>query len=98
MNAKLPPKAIGNQIWQRLWGTCIIQVAKGKLMANLRTSKMLRPQMKENTLSPESPYKLKIGISWEMHEKQASFIPKYYFICSPNFDLEENDFIFQPQN
>lgn len=98
MNAKLPPKAIGSQIRQRLWGTCIIQVAKGKLTANLRTSKMLRPQMKENTLSPESPYKLKIGTSWEVHEKQASFTSKYYFICSSNFDLEENDFIFQPQN
>lgn len=75
MNAKLPPKAIGSQIWQRLRGTCIIQIAKGKLTANLRTSKMSRPQMKENTLSPEPPYKLKIGTSWKVHEKQGTFAP-----------------------
>ena len=63
MNAKFPPKAIWSQICQRLWGTYIIQIAKGRLMANLRTPKMSRHQMKENTLSLEPPHKLKIGTS-----------------------------------
>lgn len=97
MNDKLPPKAIGSQICQRLWGTYVIQIANGRLMANLRTSKMSRHQMKENTLSPEPPHKLKIGTSWKVHEKQGTFTPKH-FICRPKFHLEENGFIFQPQN